>query len=444
MKRVLYLILFLSASLSAQTNQHGIIFSTTSFNFHKVENWISRIDSIEITNTTTKKVFFLKQHYPREFEIKFPADGIAPGEKKFIEIIYNPINTGKFKVSIPVFHTAATDPVMISYVGEVLSFDPFANAACPSFTNPNYKRPEFDLEILVIDSLSGKALGASTVEMAKGELYITYKTDSKGQIKFKSNIGMFHFYAEHEGYKSKEVQDYFNPDKRKITITLVPVSLQKQDVVVVVVEIVPDKLPETVAADPAVFSLTNYKENNIVFLIDVSKSMDGFDRLPLLKSSMIELTRLMRKEDKITILTYSDHVKVHLETTSGAEPEKIIAVIESLKAGGSTAGDEAIRQAYASVQKSFIKGGVNQIIIATDGGFDGLGKTEDEMMNLIRKKSKKNIRFSALTFGQNKLGKKFIVRLAEVGQGFYLFIQNEEEAKEKLKEAIKSQGLRSK
>ena len=442
MKKAFYLILLMATSLSAQTNHQGIIFSTTSFNFYKVENWISRIDSIEISNTTSKKVFFLKQHYPREFEIKFPAEGILPGEKKFIEIIYNPINTGKFKVSIPIFYTAATDPVLISYVGEVVSFDPFANAACPSFTNPNYKRPEFDLEILVIDSLSGKPLSASTVEMAKAEIYATYKTNSKGEVKIKSNIGLFYFYAEHEGYKSKEVQDYFNPDKRKITITLVPLPQQKKDTVVA--QIIPEKITQIIPVDPTIFSIANYKENNIVFLIDVSKSMDGPDRLPLLKSSMIELTRLMRKEDKITIITYSDNVKVQLETTSADDPEKIIAVIQSLKAGGSTAGDEAIRQAYTFAQKSFIKGGVNQIIIATDGGFDGLGKTEDEMMRLIRKKTKKHIQFSALTFGQNKLGKKFIVRLAEAGQGFYLFIQNEEEAKTGLTEVIKSQGLRGK
>ncbi len=443
MKSWLYLLLLFSTSLFAQTNHHGLIFNTTAFNFHKVENWISRVDTIEVTNTTAKKVFLLKQHYPREFQIRFPAEGINPGETKFIEIIYNPLNIGKFKVAISVFHTAAADPVVISYVGEVVSFDPFANAACPSFTDPNYKRPEFDLEILVIDSLTRKPLSSSIVEMGKGEIYTSYKTDSKGELKIKSNIGLFYFYAEHIGYRSKEVQGYFNPNNRKITIALVPLqSEEKKDTLVTA--ILPEKVEQNVTVDPTVFSVANYKENNIVFLIDVSKSMDGPDRLPLLKSSMIALTRLMRKEDKITIITYSDNVKVQLETTAGDDPEKIIAVIQSLKAGGSTAGDEAIREAYNFVEKSYIKGGVNQIIIATDGGFDGLGKTEDQMMKLIRKKAKKPIQFSALTFGQKKLGKKFIVRLAEAGQGFYLFIQNEAEAETALKEAIKSQGLRNK
>ncbi len=455
MKRILNFIFLLTTVAFAQNKTPAVVFSQTTFNFHKVENWISRIDTIYLTNNSAQKVFLLKQHYPRTFEIRFPAEGIPAGQTRMMEVIYNPINIGKFNASVEVFHTAAVKPVVLKFEGEVLSFDAFSSIACPSFSNPTYKRPEFDIEITVIDSASGKVLPKASVEIWKGEGYTTHQSDASGLVKVKSNIGKHYFYVERAGYESKEAQGYFNPKLRHMTIALVAKDEEKKDIVLplpkvdkidkvekVVVERRPAKMEELPPIDASVFSIANYKENNLVFLIDVSKSMDGTDRLPLLKVSMTALTRMLRPEDKITIITYSDDVLLQLPSTSGREVEKIIAVIQSLKAGGSTAGDQAIRMAYDYAQKSFINGGVNQIVIATDGGFDGLGKTGDQTLALIRKKTTKNLRFSALTFGQNKLGKKFIARLTQDGGGFYLFIENEEQAKINLQEMVKSQGLR--
>ena len=188
------------------------------------------------------------------------------------------------------------------------------------------------------------------------------------------------------------------------------------------------------------FSLSGFKENNIVFLIDVSSSMNVADRMPLLQKAMIQLTNLLRPEDKLTIITYANDTQVKLAGVSGSDREKIIAVIQQLKCGGRTSGGKAIKAAYDIAEKNFKKQGVNQIILSTDGGFNGLADTEEELMKLIEKKANEQIEFSVLAFGKNRIGKQLIMQLANKGNGFYLYIQNEDDANAKLIEIVKMQS----
>jgi len=446
MKYSLVILLFLFAfSLMSQKNQSGLVFTNTEINYGKVENWISRVDSVEVINNTNKKIFILKQYYSAEFEVKYPSNGIESGATGYIEIIFSPKKTGRFKKHLTFYHTASFDSVQVKFVGEVVSFDPYAHLDCPSFTNPQQKRTEFDLEILVIDSLTKKPLSNSLIELSKRENYTQYKTDINGVLLLKSTIDLYYVYAEHQGYESKELTRYFNPDRRKLVIPL------NKKMLVETVQIIHDKREEEIffdtvvrkeilkidSVDKSAFTTSNFKENHFVFLIDISGSMAGEDRLPLLQKSMVELTNLMRIEDKITIITYADKVLVQLEPTSGAEKEKIIDVIQGLKAKGSTAGTKAMQEAYTYAQSHFIKGGVNQIILSTDGGFDGLNESQKNLEKLIKKKAKKDIKLSVLTFGNNRSGKKTMEKFSVLGKGFYVFIANEDNAKTKLIEVVK-------
>ena len=450
MKNFLLLILFsFSIHLSAQENYDGLTFTATKFIFPKTENWISSIDSISVTNTTTKKIFLLTQKYPREFEVKIPTEEIDPGQTKIIEIIYKPSEKGKFNSSIQIYQSASQTPVIISYKGEVLSFDEFADIACPSFSKPNLKPADFDLEILTLDSVTQKPLANSFIEITKGEFYSQYKTDENGMLKKKSEIGYYIVLAEHPGYKSKTTEKHINPKNHKIILAMLPVQEQKI--------IVPEKIfvpPQVVSKEvgikkdssPALpntetnFSLTDYKKNNIIFLIDKSSSMGKPDCIPFLQSAMTTLAKMTRAEDNVTIITYANEAKVVLEKIKGSEHGKMIAVIQQLKCGGKTEGGKAIHTAYKIARENFINGGINQIIIATDGGFNGLSEDEVELMQLVGVNAKKEIKLSVLSFGQNRFGKAKIERLAKQGEGFYLFISNENEANEKLIETIKLQS----
>src|SRR5262249_38068985 len=117
-------------------------------------------------------------------------------------------------------------------------------------------------------------------------------------------------------------------------------------------------------------NLDKVPPSNLVFLIDVSGSMDMPNRLPLLKSSFRKLVENLRPVDTVSIVVYGGVVGVMLPPTSGDQKEKILQTIEDLNAGGFTPGEAGIRQAYRLAQSKFIKGGTNRVILATDGDFN--------------------------------------------------------------------------
>jgi von Willebrand factor type A domain len=430
----------LPINLIAQTTHDGLEFSRTEFNFSKTENWVSSIDTIQVTNLTQKKIHLLKQNDPRGFELRFPAKSIDPGKTEIIEIIFSPKEAGKFNISFPIYHSASLTPVTITYKGNILNFDEFANIACPSFYKPNLKPPSFELEINVIDSASKKPLGNSFIELTKGEYYSQHTTDISGVYKQQANINYYVVLAEHAGYCSRWAAKHVNPKNRKITIALPPAEKEKTIIKTDTISVIQkDVIPES-PITTAGFSSANYKKNNIIFLIDKSSSMNKPDCMPLLQTAMTQLANMTRLEDRITIITYANEAKVLLPGTAGNEHQKIIDVINQLKCGGRTEGGKAIGIAYKNAEENFIKGGINQIIIATDGGFNGLSENETELMQLVGEKAKAEIKLSVLAFGENRFGKALITRVAKQGEGFYVFIENTEDAQLKLTETLKIQS----
>lgn len=439
MKKFLFLYaFFISVHLYAQTIHDGLEFSRTEFIFAKQENWISSIDTIQVTNITAKKIYLLKLNDPRGFEIRFPAKSIDPGKTEVIEIIFRPKEKGKFNTSLPVYHSASQTPVNITYKGEIISFDEFAEVACPSFTKPHLRPADFDLEITVLDSSTKKPLGNSFLEITKGEYFSQHKTNTNGTFTQRSTINYYTVLAEHPGYKGRWAAKHLNPKNRKITIMLPPLDELKKPIDTIIVT--PKEIVHVSIVETGGFSTSDYKKNNIVFLIDKSSSMNKPDCMPLLQAAMVQLANMTRPEDRVTIITYANEAKVVLPGTPGNEHEKIVAVINQLKCGGKTEGGKAIHKAYQNAEEYFIEGGMNQIIIATDGGFNGISENEAELMQLVGTKAKENIKLSVLAFGQNRFGKAHITRLAKHGEGFYAFIANTEDASVKLTEAVKLQS----
>ena len=177
---------------------------------------------------------------------------------------------------------------------------------------------------------------------------------------------------------------------------------------------------------------------NLVFLVDVSGSMDEEKKLPLVKKTLTILTEQLRPQDKVTLITYSGHEEVVLEATSGNEKSKILNAINALSASGSTSGESAIQMAYKEAQKSFIKNGINRILIATDGDFN-VGITDfDTLKNMIAEKRKTGISFTTLGFGRGNYDEQLMEQLADAGDGNYSYIDNENEAKKVLKQQLSS------
>lgn len=171
---------------------------------------------------------------------------------------------------------------------------------------------------------------------------------------------------------------------------------------------------------------------NLVFLIDVSGSMASANKLPLLKTAFKMLVRELRAEDSVAIVVYAGRAGVVLEPTAGSEKEKIIAAIDSLQAGGSTAGGAGIKLAYAVAKENFRRNGNNRVILATDGDFNVGASSEGELTRLIEEKRNDGIFLSVLGFGMGNIKDNKMEALADKGNGMYAYIDGAQEAKKVL------------
>jgi Ca-activated chloride channel family protein len=172
--------------------------------------------------------------------------------------------------------------------------------------------------------------------------------------------------------------------------------------------------------------------SNIVFLIDVSGSMSDENKLPLLKSGFKMLVNNLREQDRISIVTYAGRSGIVLKPTSGSNKKLINNKIESLESGGSTAGAEGIMTAYNLAKKSFIEGGNNRVILATDGDFNVGPSSDAELIRLIEEKRNDGIFLSVLGFGTGNYKDNKMEQLADKGNGNYGYIDNINEAKKLL------------
>ena len=172
--------------------------------------------------------------------------------------------------------------------------------------------------------------------------------------------------------------------------------------------------------------------SNFVFLIDVSGSMSPPARLPLIKQALRMLVKRMTENDRIAIVVYASSSGVVLESTSCANKEKILEALDRLEAGGSTNGGEGVQRAYALAEENFIKGGVNRVILCTDGDFNVGITDQGELVSLIQSKAKSGVFLSALGVGTDNYKDALMQKLADKGNGNYHYIDTMEEAQKVL------------
>lgn len=176
----------------------------------------------------------------------------------------------------------------------------------------------------------------------------------------------------------------------------------------------------------------NLPPSNLVFLLDVSGSMNSPDKLPLLKKSLKLLVNEMREEDKVAIVVYAGAAGEVLPSTSGAEKGKILTALDKLNAGGSTAGGAGIQLAYKIAKQNFIEGGNNRIILATDGDFNVGASSDKAMEDLIEEKRDQGVFLTVLGFGTGNYKDSKMEILADKGNGNHAYIDNILEAKKVL------------
>ncbi|MGQ0586921.1 MAG: vWA domain-containing protein [Gammaproteobacteria bacterium] len=172
--------------------------------------------------------------------------------------------------------------------------------------------------------------------------------------------------------------------------------------------------------------------SNLVFLVDVSGSMQDGDKLPLVKAGLKLLVDELGARDRISLVVYAGASGVVLEPTSGDQRTKILDALDRLEAGGSTNGAAGIQLAYAMAQRAFIKGGINRVLLATDGDFNVGIVAFEQLKDLVEEKRKSGVALSTLGFGTGNYNDHLMEQLADAGNGNYTYVDGLAEARRAL------------
>lgn len=179
-------------------------------------------------------------------------------------------------------------------------------------------------------------------------------------------------------------------------------------------------------------ALDNTPPSNLVFLIDVSGSMNSPDKLPLLKDGLRMMVSQLKPYDRVAIAVYAGSSGLVLPSTTVSDKVAILGALDDLEAGGSTNGGEGIRLAYTVAANNFIEGGNNRVILATDGDFNVGETSDDALVSLIENKRKSGIFLSVLGFGTGNTNDSMMEKLADKGNGNYAYIDSRDEARKAL------------
>lgn len=193
-----------------------------------------------------------------------------------------------------------------------------------------------------------------------------------------------------------------------------------------------------VAIKAADLSAAELPPANLVFLVDVSGSMDRREGLPMVQSTLKLLVDQLRPQDRVALVTYAGNARVVLESTAGSDKARIRAAIDQLSAGGSTAGESGIQLAYQEAQKGLLKDGINRILLATDGDFNVGISDFETLKQLAADKRKTGVSLTTLGFGTDNYNEQLMEQLADAGDGNYAYIDNLREARKVLVDQLSS------
>lgn len=454
----------------AVTSFGQLTFAKTKHDFGDLEAYSLRYVDVEIKNTGAKQEWILSVKKPFEVIYISSKQIIEKDSSVILRFQVNPKEKGRFNYEVQVFTSDRAEATTLKLSGnlrELPQADGASFTACPNFNErPGGKNPnEFDLTVVTIDKVSRETLSKSTVTMIqRGQPVWQNKTDKNGKIKEESTLGLSYFYASHEGYLPAELGAYVNFQRNYIVLELernpvveLPVLIEDTAVVAetpepdpeIVIEIseslevelnqepLPESaevMPELAALDPENFDAHYFDPVNVVFVLDVSSSMQQIDKIELMKYALFQLTDMIRPQDKMGIVTYASDARVLLEPTSGGDKEAIKAEVSELKAFGYTAGGSGIKLGFKQANKAKIDGGVNHVIVITDGAFN---RNSSDYKKYVKKYQKKGITMSVVGIKNKPNDEDEMREAAELGKGRYIPIFKLADAQRNLKQEIR-------
>ncbi len=475
-----FLCLFLLVWISnGHAQNQNVQIEPQEIDYGETEKWLSRIDTILITNKGNEPISLLKRQPPDHTQIEWPEGTIEPGSSAIIRMVYAPKTRGPFHVKIPVYYSAAPEPITIHLRGNVVSFAENAFTACPTLGKEETE-VSFLHRGIVLDSLTSQPIEEATVTIST--INENKETNEDGVYEKQIPIGRYTVTASAKHYETKDTTVYLNRNNPFLRFELprteqAPVSymdkeesspLEEQNKEPSVrsqpsnpppapapqdtthspkEDELPSRQAEEMATrepeDTVLLPVNKYKPNNVVFLIDVSTSMDEENKLPWLKLSITNMVRHLREIDKITIVSYATVSHMVLPTTTADKKDKIYEKVNGLEARGRTKASRGLKKAYKEARDAYIEGGNNQVIIASDGEFEELTGSRTKINMKVRWNAFRDINLSVVGFGQDDEALEFMEGMAEKGNGSTLLIKDKEQAKKALLQEIKQNARRT-
>lgn len=455
-----------------------IVFEKLKHDFGDLESYDNRFVDIVVTNKGSKKEYLLSVKKPMDVVYLVNGQFIKKDSSLIVRLQINPKVKGRFSYEIEIYTSDKDLPTKIKLTGNLkdLSQENTSSfTSCPDFSKQpgDEKTNQFDLTVITIDKQTKEELEKSTVTMIQnGHPIWVLTTDKNGKIKEEATMGFSYFYASHDLYFPSELGAYVNFQRNSIVIELdknpaidlpVPVISDpiadihppvEEEVIIPIEEQIAEQLnneepsvqtleipKELAELDKNNFSEEYFKPVNVVFVLDVSSSMNQGEKLELMKYSLFQLVDMLREQDKMAIVTYATETQVLLPPTSGANKERINEEVTKLKASGMTAGGAGIKLGYKQALKGFLPDGVNQIIVITDGAFN---RNSDDYKKYIKKYSKKGIQMSVVGVKNKDVDEQEMKDAAELGGGHYIPIFKLLDAQNNLKEEIRLNAFRKK
>jgi len=470
MKRIRYLFitLFFLQKISCDAQ---LVFETTHVDFGELNNESPQFIDVKITNTGSKKAFILNYKAPREVSCLFNTQAAEKDSILIFRVQPKPKKLGKFAYEIPIYTSDKLEPTTLQVSGKLTEeiYDPLAAMqACPDFrSSPSKHATDFKLTIKTIDKKTKENLENTEVYLIQhGQEIGRYVQKNSGKIQVNTPLGFIYFYAKKSGYQSTEKCQYVNItdntvvlELEKDTVNQVTIqrnnSTEKIDSTQSKVSESSTSLSDQLAMEQTTYSISNtipslekipidqfdihhFEAINVLFVVDISTSMGIGNRMELMKFSLLELTKMLRVEDQIAIVSYASNAQILLNTTSGNRKSEIQEAVTKLKSGGMTAGGEGIKLGCKTISTSLIKG-KNIVYIITDGAFN---KDSKNYMQSIDKYKNMGIQICVIGIQNTPNDAINMQKIAQLGEGTYTSIQKLADAKTALIQEIRNQTYR--
>jgi len=441
--------------------QTQIVFSTLEHNFGELNSYDHRFIDITVSNKNMVDGYILSVRKPSEVVYIQSRALIQKDSSLTLRFQVNPREKGKFKYTIDIYTSDKDTPHKLQLYGTLTELSVSSDnylTACPDFNvHPiGRKSNQLDLKIVVIDAQTRQKIPSSLVSMIQnGRTAWTDQTTSNGTLQKQGIVGQAYFYVTKNGYLSAEKGTFVNNNRNQIVVELtkneeVPneVLLSHEELIVEAPAIV-ENPPTTVPISRINFNelpqdnfdASLFAPVNVVFVLDVSSSMNQGDKMELMKYSLNRLSEMIRQHDNISLVTYASRAQVLLPPTSGQDKIAVWEQTERLKAHGMTAGGEGIRLGFEQAERGFLPQGINHVFVLTDGAFN---QKNYDYKKLLKKYTAKNIQLSVVGICNDSRSEVSMREIAQMGGGEYIPIVKLLDAQRNIPQAVRKMAFQHK